>query len=90
MFKQKRGKSTILYRRNTAHFMTAAVWNFHVGALLIYSYPEYTAFLIVAVPFPFWKSYNLKSFLIFSMRYLQYFNLHIYDTLCMENIQVSE
>ena len=87
MFNQKEVNPLyIIYRRNTS-FTTAAVWNFHVGALLICSYLVCIAFLIVAVSFSFGKSCNLKSFLIFSMRYLQSFNLHIYDTLLIENIQ---
>ena len=33
MFNQKRGKSTILYIEETPLiFMTAAVWNFQIGA----------------------------------------------------------
>lgn len=71
MFKQKEvNQLYIIYRRNTS-FTTADGWNFHVGALLACSCPEYIAFLIGEVSFSFWKSYNLKSFLIFSMRYLQ-------------------
>ena len=71
MFNQKEVNPLyIVYRRNTS-FTTAAVWNFQIGALPIYSYLVCIAFLIVAISFSFWKSYNLISFLGFSSKHLQ-------------------
>lgn len=71
MFNQKEVNPLyIIYRRNTS-FTTAAVLNFHVGALLACSCPECIAFLIVAVSFSFLKSCNLISFLGFSSKHLQ-------------------